>query len=430
MATVLYLTTNGTSGSPYEPGDLAAEGGSVAVTAETLISLREEGPFEPLARAVRKSGPLRDALARAIAIPSLRHYARIRLSLLAIVTPPIAMLIVLDRDLVLGGHADTGRLGVDLVLGIVVAYELSRRTPRKPRFSAIALVAIALRFCVVAARHCGRQVSPLLYASAALAFVAACVLSSYVPTSSRIALELLGKLGVSRSALLRANEREVPPTALVAASVACAAGLPAIMHLARISGAGLFAQTVVVVIVAAAAPDAARRLFEPRRPPFSSGERHRPRDIALATAIGLALTAGVVTTGHLLFDTGAELARCVERLDAEARLARVAEAAELTRAVAQVRASLPLVVMTCVVFPFVEERVYRGLLQDVLVRKYGTVYGVVAAALSFGVAHLGIYQIALYQTVLIGIGFGVAFAEGGIVAAFVVHAIWNLLQLT
>ena len=42
---------------------------------------------------------------------------------------------------------------------------------------------------------------------------------------------------------------------------------------------------------------------------------------------------------------------------------------------------------------------------------------------------MGIYEIALYQTVLLGIGFGIAYAEGGLLAAFVVHAVWNLLNV-
>ena len=106
-----------------------------------------------------------------------------------------------------------------------------------------------------------------------------------------------------------------------------------------------------------------------------------------------------------------------------------AESAELARAIAKVRASTPLVLMTAAIFPFAEERIYRGLLQDVLVRKYGRAYGVFAASIGFGIAHLGVYQVALYQTVLLGIGFGIAYVEGGLLAAFIVHATWNLLQL-
>ena len=88
------------------------------------------------------------------------------------------------------------------------------------------------------------------------------------------------------------------------------------------------------------------------------------------------------------------------------------------------------VVLTSIVFPFVEERIYRGLLQDALVRKYGFAYGLFAAAIVFGVAHLGVYQFALYQTALLGLGFGVAYLEGGLLAAFIAHATWNLILLT
>jgi membrane protease YdiL (CAAX protease family) len=157
-----------------------------------------------------------------------------------------------------------------------------------------------------------------------------------------------------------------------------------------------------------------------------------PAPVAIlgAVAVGLALAAGAVTSGNLLYDTGAELARCVGRLDAEARRALTMKSTELTTAIARVRESAPLVLMTSIVFPFAEERIYRGLLQDVLVRKYGGAYGIFAASVLFGVAHIGAYQIALYQTALLGLGFGVAYAEGGLLAAFIVHATWNLVLLT
>jgi hypothetical protein len=41
----------------------------------------------------------------------------------------------------------------------------------------------------------------------------------------------------------------------------------------------------------------------------------------------------------------------------------------------------------------------------------------------------GVYELALYQTVLLGMGFGIADAEGGLIAAFIVHARWNLLNV-
>ncbi len=408
---------------------LAEDGGSSArLTVDTPVALRESGPFEPLALALEKVGALRDELARDIAIPSLRGYPRLRLGVLAATVIPMAMLLELDRELVLHQHAGVGRLVVDLLLVAFVVFELSRQTPRRPGICAVALAAISLRWWLVAARLCGRDVHPLVYVAAALPVAAAVVLASWVPSASRVSLELLGKLGITRSELFAATRPEEPPAALVAAAVACAAGLPATLHLTRMLGVGLFGQAAVFVGFAAIAPVIARRATDPNpsKPPARSAS---PTEILIGAAAGLALTAGLVTAARLFLDTGAELARCVQRLDAEAKIARAAESAELARAIAKVRASAPLVVMTTAIFPFAEERIYRGLLQDVLARKYGRSYGVFAASLAFGVAHLGVYQVALYQTVLLGIGFGVAYLEGGLVAAFFVHAIWNLIQL-
>jgi membrane protease YdiL (CAAX protease family) len=194
--------------------------------------------------------------------------------------------------------------------------------------------------------------------------------------------------------------------------------------MARLAGVGTAGQACAFVAAAIVGPLLARRLDNdaPRT-------NTPPARILPAAASGLVLTMAAVTTAKLFFDTGTELARCFERLDAEARTMRAAESAELARAIASVRRSGLLVVLTTIVFPFAEERIYRGLLQDVLVRRYGTAYGIFAAAMAFGVAHAGIYHVALYQTVLLGIGFGVAYASGGIFAAFAVHATWNVLQL-
>ncbi len=428
MVPVVYVMRPDGAPERHSPTDLLAEGGSVRVTVDTEIALSEEGPFEPLATAIEKNGPLRDALARDIAIPSLRGYARSRVVLLTANVIPMAMLLELDRELVTAQHASVGRVVVDVILVAFVIYELSRRTPRMPGICATALAAIALRWALVATRLCGRDVHLLVYAAAALPAVSAVFLAANVPSRARVALELFGKLGITRSQLFTATQGTDPPGALVAAAVACAAGLPAALHLTRMLGIGLFGQAAVFVAFAAIAPIVARRATEPDAP-VEGARSISPVRILLATAVGLALTAAIVTAARLFFDTGSELARCVDRLDLETKIDRAAESAELARAIAKVRADATLAIMTSVVFPLAEERIYRGLLQDVLTRKYGRSYAVFAASLAFGVAHLGVYHVALYQTVLLGVGFGVAYIEGGLVAAFVVHAIWNMLQL-
>jgi membrane protease YdiL (CAAX protease family) len=82
--------------------------------------------------------------------------------------------------------------------------------------------------------------------------------------------------------------------------------------------------------------------------------------------------------------------------------------------------------MNVILVPLVEERVYRGLVQRVLVARFGAGRGLALAAIVFGIAHLGVYRVAIYQPALLGVSFGVAYASGGLPAAAIVHALWNL----
>lgn len=405
-------------------GDQLARAG---LAADSLVAVDEHGPFAPLSRAILADGTLRDRFAATLATPSLRGERRVRWIILALTVLPFVLLLELDRELAAGGGVGPGRIVVDALLAAWTWWELTRRTPRFPRLAALALVAAGGRWSLVAARHCGTSgpLSPLVYVGAALAFGAAVAIAVLVPTRERVAQELLGKLGIER-AEARAVRAETPPEpALVAAAIGCAAGLPALLWLVRARSTSLVFDAVVFVGYGAVAPLLVRRTFgrEPARTPIS------PRAILRATAAGLALAAAAATAGHLFFDNSAELARCFHRLGNEAKLARAMESAELARALARVRSSTGLFLMTALVVPFAEERIFRGLLQEVLGRRWGLRYGIFAAAVAFGAAHLGVYEVALYQTVLLGVGFGVAYAEGGIVAAFFVHATWNVIQM-
>jgi membrane protease YdiL (CAAX protease family) len=412
---------------------LSAEGGSVRLEADSEVALEKEGPFERLAVAILDNAALRDRLARAFPIPSLRGYERLRLGLAVATAAPMAMLVELDSKALVQGataqHGAPARLFIDLLLVAAVVFELSRRTPRVPAIAASALTAISLRWGLAGAKLCGgdHAAHPLVYVAAVVALVAALVLLVRVPSRSRVALELLGKLGITRSAFLAQTTADPPPGAAVAAAIGCAAGLPALLSMSRAVRADLWAQAVGAVAYAAVAPRLMRR-FDHRFTPERVGS-FGPGLVVLGAVTGLALTAAVVTAGRLFFDTSAEVARCFQRLDVETRTARAAESVELARAVQHVRGSGMLIFLTAALSPFAEERIYRAVLQDVLVRKYGVSYGVLAASIAFGAAHVGIYDVALYQTVLLGIGFGVAYSFGGFYAAFLVHATWNLLQL-
>jgi membrane protease YdiL (CAAX protease family) len=249
------------------------------------------------------------------------------------------------------------------------------------------------------------------------------------PTRERAALELLAKVGISPAEAIAARaEGQAPPEgARVLAAVGAAAGLPALLWVMRRSGVGVWPQAVAFVAYAAIVPALVMRRSKPAG--VAASARVNVVATLFAIALGLALTASLLHGTNQFFDAGGELARCTGRLDEASRRLLAAEAAELARRVASVRADTALAVMTTAVMPLAEERIYRGLLMNVLVKRYGFTYGLFASAAAFGMAHVGIYEIALYQTVLLGIGFGLAYAEGGILAAFVVHAVWNLLNV-
>lgn len=434
---VVYVRNDGDS--PVQacaPRDLLAEGGTVSARAETLISRSAEGPFAPIAEAFERDAALRDVVAADIAVPSLAPWSRARLVVLALAAIPLLMLVELDRELAGKELLGTGRLLADVLVAAFVVFELTRRTPRMPSVAGGALLAVSMRWLLVTARLCGKGVHPAVWAAAALSAGAAFAVLARAPSRARLALELMSKLGISRSdanAVRSRRARDVP-SALVAVSVAAAAGLPLLLWILRRNGAGVWVQATAFVAYAVVVPWVARRrdVAAAARAEGAASSSIGRADVVralFAIVLGLVLTASLLHGTHQFFDAGGELARCTGRLDEETRRLLATEAAELARRVANVRASTALVLMTTAVMPLAEERVYRGLLMNVLVRKYGFTYGLFASAAAFGVAHVGVYELALYQTVLLGIGFGLAYAEGGLAAAFVVHAVWNLLNV-
>lgn len=427
---VVHVRNDGDSAlKSCEPGELLAEGGSVAVRADTLISRTLEGPFAPVAVALEHDAPLRDEVSRAIAVPSLVAWSRARYVVLAAAVVPLLMLVELDRELAGKDLLGTGRLLADVLVAAYVVFELTRRTPRMPAVAGAALLSVSMRWFLVVTRLCGKGVHPAVWAAAALSVAAAFALLARAPSRARVALELMGKFGISRADANAVKARATPEvgSAIVVASVAAAAGLPMLLFALRRSGAGVWMQAIAFVAYAIVVPPLVLRrdgAVRPRVPASTEVVR-----TLFAIVLGLVLTAALLHGTHQFFDAGGELARCTGRLDEATRRLLAAEAAELARRVANVRASTALVVMTTAVMPLAEERIYRGLLMNVLVRKYGFTYGLFASAAAFGVAHVGVYELALYQTVLLGIGFGLAYAEGGLAAAFVVHAVWNLLNV-
>lgn len=342
-----------------------------------------------------------------------------RIGVVLVVAPSMIALVELDRTAFMAGVGGALlRLIVDAVLVGTVGRELLRRAPRMRGAAALSLVAIALRWAAVVASTCGHAswlvyAAALVPASAAVTFLVASRATARVERSSP-------------SAAVEASRPPPPSGSLVAGSIACAAALPALIRLAHGHGIGIAGQTLLCAAVAAASPTIAY-LTAGARPTPRFTENHR---VVAGVAVGFAVAVALATSGRLVFDVVAGVARCVSQVREEANVVSANGSIEVARAMGKVHVSTLLVVSSSVVFPLAEERVYRGLLQEVLTRRYGATVGVLAASIAFGLAHLGIYERAIYQTVLLGIGFGIAYLEGGIVAAFLVHAAWNLLQFT
>lgn len=421
-----------TPSAAHEPRDLVADGGSVRLAADTPVALDPGGPFVPVAAALERDARLRDVLARAIPIPALRDHRRVRLAVAVLAIAPAVFLLAVDlRARATDPSTPVRFLLVDLLLAGYVAFELARPTPRKPSAAALALVSIGLRWSLVVMRLCGKGLPLYVYLAPAGALAAALLVVARVPSPSRVALELLDRLGISPADARDATRVDPPPGPLVGYALAAAVGLPALLHVMRSNAVGLATQALVFVAYAIAVPLVGRRIARPGAPLVGPPPKDAipPARIVWGVVVGLVLTVAIMTGARSFVDTGTELARCVDRLDAEARRLAAKEALELSTAIVRVRGSALLFALTAIVFPLAEERVYRGLLLDTLVKKYGSTYGLFASAVVFGVAHVPVYQLGLYQTVLLGIAFGAAYLEGGIVASIVVHATWNLLLL-
>jgi membrane protease YdiL (CAAX protease family) len=81
--------------------------------------------------------------------------------------------------------------------------------------------------------------------------------------------------------------------------------------------------------------------------------------------------------------------------------------------------------------PICEELAFRGFLQPLLVRSFGTVPGIVGAALPFGLLHLQEYNYSWRHVLLVsvaGAGFGwMRHVTGSTKAAAIMHAVYNAI---
>lgn len=398
------------------PADLE---GTPGLTPSTMVALTREGPFFPLAVALAKNGALRDRFAEGLALPALAAYRRAR-AWMFLGLVPILMLAELDREL---GEAHVSaawsRLAVDLFLAGATTVDLARTTPRHPRTTAFVFAGAAARYAFLLAATCARRVSPILVAAPLVALAVAVLVVWRAPSPRSVAEASLARLGIANAA--PANP---PPNTQLIAALAAGLGLPVVLFVARHFHLGVWPQGGLFVLYSAIVPPLVVRAPSNALPPW-------PR-IALGFVLGFALTVGLTNLAHYGVDAIAYVMRCLDPAGFEHGTVRkllAAESGEVKRGVDEAREKWAFFAMTVFVVPVVEERVYRGLLQRIYSRRYGTVRAIALASVIFAVAHLGVYRVALYQTVLLGIAFGAAFEEGGLVAAVLVHMMWNLYLL-
>ncbi|HQY61917.1 MAG: CPBP family intramembrane metalloprotease [Myxococcales bacterium] len=402
----------------------------VRVSAHTEVAISARGPFEPLAFAVARDAAMRSRLAAGLNLPIVGAYSRLR-PFFYVGLVPLLMLAELDREMLHGYHGARVRLALGLAFAVGMAVDFARRVPRHAGASAAVLLWVAARYAHILAVTCGRTENAAVGVFApALAVGVALTLLARAPSGNRLTEAILDRLGVDPSEVVRVRLGEPPSRALVATSVGAAVALPLLLAAMNRAGAGLWTTGLTLVLYGAVVPDLVTRLLErpaSPAPPAPPTPRARFGRIALAATVGFALTYGLVSGAHRSFDAGIYLQRCThpDAFEREGRRLLEAETREVERGVARAKDRLPILLMTVLAVPLAEERLYRGLLQRVLTRRYGERRGLVAASLLFGAAHLAVYRVASYQAALLGFGFGTAWVGGGLPASLLAHAVWN-----
>ena len=411
----VFLRHRGEEAVPALPGEVPG------LDAETEVSRAKDGPFAPLPFALAEDAGVREAFARTLDLPLVEAYAKARLWLLLGLVP-LVLLAELDRELARAGFEGAyGRLLGDLLVVGVAAVDLARKLPRSPRTTALLFFGGAARYVLFIARPCAVGVHPTIFLAPVVAIAAGVLVLRYAPTPARVVTAILQRLGISEADAALVRTRARPTRAHLAAAVLGAMGMP--LALAATRFLGPWGQAAVFVVYAAVVPVLVGRRFDPR-------VRRRPvwSRVVPATLVGFALTVGMTAGAHYGFDAAAYTTRCVSpsAFERTGKRALDAEGRDIGKNVEKARESIAYFLMTVLVVPLAEERVFRGLLQRVLARRFGNARAIALASLAFGLAHLGVYKMAVYQTVLLGAGFGAAYAWGGYPASVLTHALWNL----
>jgi membrane protease YdiL (CAAX protease family) len=424
---------------PLSPDELAA----LAPGGDDCVSTHPKDPFVPVDRELDRDGSLRELLLAAFPHAGARRYERWRFALFSGLVP-VLTLAALDRELLASGRRTAvASLVIDALFVVACTTDLARRTPRIPAVTAAAFGAAGMRVVLLIAARCGHA-PPILIGLAALAAASTAATVWMSPPPRAIADHL-------RRALAIAPPTRLPSPssrsfyAYVAYAVLAAAALPFMLFLLRVHHASLPLQLLAFLGFAIAVPHFGRVAIGRELPPLRTAvaqaagvpaHRFRPgfavswraaRRAATAAISMLVLSLALVRGTQHALESAALAHACAS--DDPAFFSPIQRLVDVERTEVsseQHAPNLASLLLAVVVVPVAEELVYRGLVQHALRRRVRRRLAIGLAAMLFGLAHLLVYKTVAWQTVLLGLTFGIAYESAGLLASTLVHMLWNL----
>ncbi|GAC1555716.1 MAG: hypothetical protein NVS3B10_16530 [Polyangiales bacterium] len=153
--------------------------------------------------------------------------------------------------------------------------------------------------------------------------------------------------------------------------------------------------------------------------------------LALAASLGFGVLAAADVAVRASFATVVEAQTCAAPGKVSA-LNKIQEqgSKETTSARRDTQTDLLAFFIAVLAAPLSEEMLYRGTLQRLARRAFGSRIAIMLSGLVFGVAHMGAFHAAFYQHIGLGLAFAAVFelAGGGatgVVASAATHLLWN-----
>jgi len=352
---------------------------------DDCLSLRESGPFVPVGVGLNYDDRLREVMLEAFPNPRAYRYARKRLALYLCLVP-ILLWTLMDGQMLFAGRDG------------------------------------AMAFALLAA-------------------VGALWMLWAAPSPRAMADHIRAALAIPPPTVL--PSRSTPGFfRTIVFSVSAAGLLPVILWLMRDQAWSLQMQLIVFAAFSLLVPYAGR-VYVGREPPihrdvwvgafggsvacFRSTPRVKVQALAKAAMVGitcLILSFSLVRGCQGGVEAVASAQQCVAA--EPSALHRLLDEQRVETSTSVPSKEMKWLLLTGLMVPAAEELVYRGLVQHALRRRLKRRWAIGVSALLFGVAHVVVFPMSVYQTVLLGLSFGIAYERGGILASLWAHMLWNL----